>query len=236
MDFISQAQLDSGIRLNPETVGSLEAGLKGTALGQRVQYDVAVFQSKFRDYQVSQFIVLSSGAAFFNLRNAAKVESTGMEASVRARVTGHLTLGASVGLLDAKYQSFPGGIKSPAGAPVDAAGLYLTDAPKLSGAVTANYSHAISSFGGRLDLYGECSFRSKAEVELGPPVRAIDGRTVVNAHVGYTPSGLQWTMGGWVRNLADEDYMVSRGGDLFGNQSVKHGEPRMFGADLTYNF
>lgn len=238
MDFINPAQVNSGIRFNPETVGSLEAGLKGTALGQRVQYDVAVFQSKFRDYQVSQFIVLGGGAAFFNLRNAAKVESTGAEASVRARVSGHLTLGANLGLLDAKYESFPGAIEPPVpgGAPLDAAGLHLTDAPKLSGAVTANYSRTIRSLGGRLDLYGECSFRSKAEVDLDAPIRQIDGRTVINAHVGYTPTGSQWSVGLWARNLADQDYMLSRGRDLFGNEFVKHGEPRLFGADVKYLF
>lgn len=236
MDFINQAQFNNGIRFNPETVGSLEAGLKGTVLGQRVQYDVAVFQSKFRDYQVSQFINLGGGAAFFNLRNAAKVESTGLEASVRARVTGHLTLGASLGLLDAKYKSFPGGIRPPTDVPLDAAGYHLPDAPNLSGAVTANYSQTFSSLGGRLDLYGECSFRSKAEVELNAPIRQIDGRTVINAHVGYTPLGTRWTIGLWARNLADQDYMVSRNRDLFGNQFVKHGEPRMFGADVKYSY
>ena len=138
MDFISQAQLNSGIRFNPETVGSLEAGLKGTALGQRVQYDVAVFQSNFRNYQVSQFIVLGGGAAFFNLRNAAKVESTGMEASVRARVTGHLTSGpaSACSMPNTKASRWH---QVPTDTPLDAAGLHLTDAPKLSGAVTANY-------------------------------------------------------------------------------------------------
>ncbi len=236
MDFIGQDVIDSGIRFKPETVGSLEAGLKGTALGQRVQYDVAVFQSKFRNYQVSQFIVLGGGAAFFNLRNAAKVETSGMEASVRARVIGHLTLGASIGVLDAKYKSFPGGIRSPADVPLEAAGLSLEDAPKLSGAVTASYSRTLPSLGGRLDLYGECSFRSKAEVGLDAPIRQIDGRSAINAHAGYTPTGTQWTVGLWARNLADQDYMVSRNRDLFANQFVKHGEPRMFGADVRYRF
>ena len=94
----------------------------------------------------------------------------------------------------------------------------------------------LSSLGGRLDLYGEGSFRSKAEVDLDAPIREIDGRTVVNAHVGYTPTGTQWTVGLWARNLANQDYMLSRGRDLFANQFVKHGEPRMFGADVKYSF
>ena len=76
----------------------------------------------------------------------------------------------------------------------------------------------------------------EADVALDAPVRQIDARTVINAHVGYTPNGARWTLGLWVRNLADEDYMLSRNQDLFGNQFVKHGDPRIFGADLAYQF
>lgn len=234
-DFISQAQLNAGIRFNPETVDSYEAGIKGTALGQRLQYDLAVFRSNFKDYQVQQFVNLGGPRNEFVLRNAAKAESKGLEASVRSRVSEHLTLGASLGLLNAEYQSFPGGL-TPSGA--DAAGKKLARAPKTSGAVTVNYARSSPSIGGRLDFYGECSYQSESYVNVNndPSYGRIASRTLVNLHVGYMPNRGQWMLGLWTRNLLDKNYLTDRTSDVFGNQSVRRGAPRMFGADLSYQF
>jgi len=234
LDYLTATQLASKFDFNKETVDSYELGLKGASPDQRMSYDLAVFRSRFKDFQVFQFADLGAGTTEMQLRNAAKAESTGAEASLRAMLTDNLGIGGNIGILKATFNSFPGGLTGGG----DAAGKRLPDAPNLTAAVTVNYGMAAPSLGGRLDFYGECSHRSKSysNVDNSETLDAVSSRNIVNARVSFSAAHAPLKLSLWARNLFDNNYTTARGRDFFGNQFVKRGDPRAFGVEGRYGF
>ena len=147
-------------------------------------------------------------------------------------MTGNLGIGANVGLLKAVFKSFPGGTSTG----LDAAGKRLPDAPSLTAAVTTDYG--MQTPGGRFDFYGEYSFRRKSYTgaDNDETLERLDSRDIVNARLTFTPDNSRWGLSVWARNLFDNDYTTTRGRDFFGNQFIKRGDPRAFGAEARYNF
>ena len=233
-DYQTPTQIASKINFNKETVDSYELGLKGSAPGRRLQYDLAIFHSTFKDFQVFQFADLGGGRTEMQLRNAARAESNGAEASLRALLTDSLSIGGNIGILKATFDSFPGGMTGGG----DAAGRRLPYAPDLTTAVMASYSMPAPSLGGRLDFYGECSHRSKSYsgVDNNEITDNISSRNIVNARVSLAADHARLGLSLWTRNLFNDNYTVARGRDFFGNQYVKRGDPRMFGVEGRYSF
>lgn len=234
LDYLTATQIADGFDFNNETVDSYELGLKGSALDRRMSYDLALFHSTFEDFQVFQFTDLGAGTTEIQLRNAAKVESVGAEASFRAQLTGNFSIGGNIGILKARFKSFPGGLTSGG----DAAGKRLPDAPDLTAAVTVNYGMFAPALGGRLDFYGEYSHRSKSYsgVDNNEFMDSIDSRDITNARMSFTADHARLALSLWARNLFGNNYTTARGRDFFGNQYVKRGNPRMFGIEGRYSF
>lgn len=148
LDYITQADLDAGITFDDETVDSYELGVKGSAADNRLTYNIAAFIANYDDYQVNQFFDLGfdpvTGTQLTSIRisNAAKVDTNGLEIEASLRATDTLTFNASLGLLDATFDDFPGGTSRevqdpnvPGGIrrePVNAAGNRLPGASKVS--------------------------------------------------------------------------------------------------------
>ncbi|MDP4029288.1 MAG: TonB-dependent receptor [Gallionella sp.] len=235
LDYLTATQIADGMDFNKETVNSYELGLKGATADRRLSYDLAVFHSTFKDFQVFQFVDLGAGTTEMQLKNAAKAESTGAEASLRAMLTNNLSIGGNIGILKATFNSFPGGLTGGGG---DAAGKRLPDAPDLTAAVTVNYSMAAPSMGGRLDFYGEVSHRSKSysNVDNSEILDAVSSRDIVNARVSFAADQAPLKLSLWARNLFNNNYTTARGRDFFGNQFVKRGDPRAFGIDGKISF
>lgn len=234
LDWLTTTQIASKFDFNKETVNSYELGLKGASPDHRMSYDLAVFRSSYKDFQVFQFADLGAGTTELQLKNAAKAESIGAEASLRAMLTDKLSIGGNLGLLKATFKSFPGGLTGGG----DAAGKRLPDAPDLTAAVTLNYSMAAPSLGGRLDFYGEYSHRNKSygNVDNNETLDAVGSRDIVNARVSLTADHARLGLSLWARNLFDNSYTTARGRDFFGNQFVKRGDPRAFGLEGKYSF
>src|SRR5574340_223536 len=234
LDYLTTTQIANKFNFNKETVASYELGLKGAALDHRMQYDVAVFHSSFKDFQVFQFADLGAGTTELQLRNAAKAESNGAEASLRALVPDNFSIGGNIGTLRAKFKSFPAGLSGGG----DAAGKWLPDAPELTSAVTVNYSMPVPSLGGRIDFYGERSYRSKSfsGVDNIESMDGVSSRDLVNARVLFAADRAPLRLSLWARNLFNNSYTTARGRDFFGNQYVKRGDPRAFGLEGGYSF
>lgn len=234
VDFLTAPQISNDLSFNKETADSYEAGLKGNAFGQRVQYDLAVFLARYKNFQVFQFVGLDSGQTIILLRNAARAETKGVEGSVSALLTSRLNVGANLGLLNAKFKSFPGG--GPGGQ--DAAGQRLPDAPRFTAAITCGYTVPVDSFDGRLALYGESTFRSKSlsGINNDPSISGLSRRNIVNVRMSFLPTSHRWQLSAWARNLFDKTYTTARGREFFGNQFLRYGDPRLFGLEAQINF
>jgi iron complex outermembrane receptor protein len=229
-DYVSPAQVADGINFNTETVKSFEVGVKGKLLGGQMQYEVAAFNSTFKDYQVFFFVAQPNGRAILQLKNAAKVESQGLEASTRVRVLADLKVGASVGVLKTTYKSFPNG----GGVGVDLSGQSVPDIPELTAALTLDYSIPVPALDGGFEVFADYSHRDSTTSGAGLPTLAA--RDLVNLRLTYAPNSAKWSVSLWARNLTAQDYVFATGRDFFGNNFVVRGQPRTFGVEAKYSF
>lgn len=233
IDFLSEAGTrDFGF--DSESVESYELGIKGTLLDGRIQYDAAIYQANYEDFQILQFVDLGAGVTTIALRNAAEVESRGFEGSFKFALTDQVALGANLGLLNAEFTSFP----NAGGAGIDYDGNELPNSPDLTGAVTLDYWQPVEAWQGAFDVYFEYSYRSESHAQAGnvDATEKLDQRGIVNAKLSFTPDSEQWQVSLWARNLLDEDYVSFRARDFLGHEILTRGEPQTFGAEFSWNF
>jgi iron complex outermembrane receptor protein len=216
-----------------ETVDSFELGTKGSAMGGQLSYDLAVFTSKFKDFQVFQYVALAGGGSSINLRNAAEVDSRGLEGSLSMRVTKNLDVGAQFSATKATFKSF-----STCSPTVDCSGNQLPYSPDFTAGITAKYGLPAPDMGGKFDLYGEYSYHGES---FGDPTNdaalyKIPSRSLVNTRVTFTPDSSRWEYSLWARNLFDNDAVALRGRLFTGIYIDRRIDPRVVGLEVKYNF
>jgi iron complex outermembrane receptor protein len=230
--FVSQQSINDGIDFKEETVDSYEIGMKGVLADGSVHFDIAAFRANYSDFQILQFVEVGDNLTDIQLRNAAEVKTSGVEASVTWETTDNFRLGMNFGYLNAEFDSFP----DAAGIGVDYTGNELPNAPKLTGALTADYSMSVAN--GRLDFYGEYSYRdSSFSLANNDSVFALlKSRSLYNMRIMYRPVSGKWALGLWSRNLFNKDFVSLRGRDFLGNEFISRGDPRTFGLEYSIYF
>ena len=246
LDYINSNELaaNSGLEFAKETVNSYEVGLKTELFDRHLQLNLAGFIANYDNYQVNQFVDLGGGRTSIRITNAAKVKTKGIELEFTLRASDSLTFQGSAGLLDAKYDSFPGGGSGGS----DASGKLLTNAPKFSGSIGATYSRRIpaidSTFALRADVTHTSShFTTEDNVEtttlaLGSevPFGYISGSTQINARAGFKLPGDNFEIYVWGRNLTNEQAPIDDFRDFFGT-IVNHPQlGRTYGVNLVARF
>ena len=88
----------------PEKQRSLEAGLKSTLAGGRLQLNAAVFSNRSKDLQ--QAVFTAAGSAASNIRNVGEATTQGLELEAVARVSDSVRLQLGYGYLDARYDQY----------------------------------------------------------------------------------------------------------------------------------
>ena len=244
LDFINASTLEDGIGYDKETVDNYEIGIKGSALDRNLSFTFAAFHAVYSDYQVNQFIDLGEGRTSISIRNAAEVETNGLEAEVTYLVTDELTFNFSAGLLDTEFVSFPGGGTGGS----DASGNQLPKAPEASFNLGLQYYYPIEAFGAdllaRLDYsYSDAYFTDVNNIDSQTlssgdtvPFGAVPSRTLLNARLGLISHNDDWTVALWARNLTDKTYLTNNNRDFFGTLVNYYGAPRTFGIELEYKF
>lgn len=231
-DFIS-ANAAKNPAFDSETVNSYEVGSKGRLLDGRVRYDLAVYLSRFKNFQVSEFVNLGGGSTSIELKNAAAVESRGLDAALALRAASNLDLGYRFGLNKALFDSYGNCSVS-----VDCTGHDLPYAPHFTSALTADYGMRLPNLNGKLDLYGEYSYHGKSFSSSvnDPAIQRIPSRELVNVRVGYLPDNSHWDFSLWARNLFDHDTIATRDRDFLGNLTVHRVDMRTVGLEGKYSF
>lgn len=216
-----------------ESVDSQEVGMKGKLFDSRLRYDLAAYTSRFKNFQVFQFVDLGAGATSIELRNAAQVESRGLEANLTLWPTRQLEIGARIGLVRATFSSFNN--CSPT---VDCTGHRLPYAPSFTSTLTANYVMPQPGLGGKLNLYVEYSHHGKSfsDPVNDPVTQNVPSRQQVNARLSYIRNNSPWDINLWVRNLFDKDTVATRGRDFLGNLIVRRVDPRVAGLEAKFSF
>jgi outer membrane receptor protein involved in Fe transport len=213
-----------------ETMWNIEAGIKSSLAENQLQLNAAIFYAQRQDQQVRTSFQIDPGdptSFVFFTDNAAEGETYGLEADIRWLPSESWDLYATLGLLDASFDSFV----TPQ---VDLSGRQQAHAPESSLAVGGRYSHS-SGFFARLDV----SARSDFYFDVSHNQKSQDYQ-LANLRVGFESGN--WAVQLWARNLFDEDYTVR--GFYFGNEPpdfpatlyTRFGDPRQVGVTFDMEF
>jgi iron complex outermembrane receptor protein len=244
LDYVRAPDFIEGLEYGKETVNSYEIGFKGAMLDNRLIVNLSAFLANYDDYQVNQFIDIGGGFTSISIRNAAKVETKGIEAEVTWRPLDGLELQGALGLLDATFDSFPGG----GAGGTDVSGNDLIRAPEFTFAASAQYETPLSGLDALLLLRAEVTHMGSfyttednvSTATLGDmslvPFGKIDALTQVNARVGLLSENGTWEIYAWVRNLFDQRQSIDSTRDFFGTIVSTPNDPRIYGVELIWNF
>lgn len=216
-----------------ETVNSYEVGTKGKLLNDRLRYNLAAYTSQNKNFQVFQFVTLAGGSTSILLKNAAEVESHGIDADLTLRATQRLDIGVNFGLSKATFKRFDS--CSPT---VNCTGNHLPYAPNFTSSLTVNYGMPLARVGGKLNIYGEYSYHGKSFADpINDPVTlGVPSRELVNIRLGYIPNNSHWDFNLWAKNLFNKDTVVMRNRDFLGSLTDRRVDPRVVGMEAQYSF
>jgi iron complex outermembrane receptor protein len=246
LDFINKDELaaNSGLEFDKETVDSYEAGLKSTLLDGRMTLNLAAFLSEYDDYQVNQFVDLGGGRTSIRITNAAKVITKGIEADFNFQATENLGVQGTLGILNAEFDSFPGGGTGGE----DASGKKLPNAPEITASLSGTYMRDIpalsSSLLARLDVtYTDGQFTTIDNIKYVDlpsadrvPFGYIAELTQLNGRIGLLRNKGDFEVYLWGRNLTDEDAIVDDFRDFFGTLVNHPNIGRTYGIELVAKF
>ncbi len=223
--------------IRPETIDSYEVGAKTSWADGRIIANVAAFWTDVKDYQTTIVDVERNGVSFFT--NAAKVQTRGIEADLRAAPTRWLTVYGSGTYDDARYISYAN-----APCPIEITGRTLCD---LSGQRLPGVSRWAASAGGEVRAPLGVNFGHSAEVYAGSDYSYrsatnstaslsrysdIPAYALVNLRFGIRADDGRYDIQFWGRNVANSTYYLSLAANNTGAVTATLGEPRTYGLTL----
>ena len=233
------------VSFQPEEVTAYEIGLKAEWFNRRLRTNVSLFQSDYKDLQVNQFRAGSNGTNA-DTTNAAEATIKGFELEIVALLTEGLTLDASYGYTDPKYDSYS--FRDPVTDQViDVSDIAtFSDIARETLHIGAEYGFQFANVG-RLSARLDWSTRSKRVFGPGTFVNSYQNETLdpgtENLHarlaLAEMPLGSDgsWEVALWGDNLTDHEnvgYGISFGGLGYGGRFYT--EPRTYGIDVKVKF
>lgn len=227
-DFVSAG---SNLEVEPEKARSFEVGFKSPLFDNRAQLNLAAFTTEYEDLQLSQI-----AGAGVSLNNAAEAEISGVEADITAVAGDYWDLNASLGLLDATYDDFPGcPVPGAETGPTVAncSGNFLNLAPEVTAQLGAQFTYPVSD---SVDWIGRADANYRSEVFFEPQNSdrlSGDARTLLNLRTGIV-SDKGWEIFAWANNVTDETYVnfADDRSAIFVNTTASYGAPQTYGVTL----
>ena len=229
---------------SPETIKSIELGLKSELLDKRLRTNIAVFQSKFDNEQKST-AQLGGGWAVENVGGSTY---KGLELDLTAAVTESLRVTASYATLSHDYDKWMDNNPMSPTFGQDVTKNRKLIVPKNDYSITVDYRFPNFGLPGRLDGTVTYSHRDDFSTPLNlaiPNVKTYSTTPafhVVNARLALSrikvaPEGKgSLTVALWGKNLTNEKYLTLANGAWVNDGSGTWGEPRTVGMDLIYQY
>jgi iron complex outermembrane receptor protein len=226
----------------PETIDTLELGLKSAYNGGRILTNIAVFNSDYKNVQVPGSVAVDTNGdgvddSFAGLTtNAGKAKIKGVELEMSAKITDQFNLGGMYSYIDAKYDQFVvAGVNQ-------AANRVFQNTPRNSANLRATYELPLPIMGvaGKLAFIASASFKGKTYQFETVSLLDQDAYKLYDASIVWTRADGKVRAGLHGKNLGDEHYKT--GGYLFptlGNQGVLnafYGPPRTVTGTVEYRF
>ncbi|ALE17971.1 Outer membrane receptor protein, mostly Fe transport [Altererythrobacter epoxidivorans] len=224
----------------PEKVWTYEVGAKGSWLDGRVNVSVAAFHSDYKDFQarVGGGNTGVTGGSFPVL-NAGKLTIQGIEVEGSVKPSTPLTIMASVGYLNAKYDEFTDGRRAPAFSCNPTGNAVTCEpafAPPLTARVGMDYTVPVGD-DASLSFGGDMRFVDKHYLS----VDNREGLEEDGYYLGNVYAEIDWGgyyLRGMVKNVTNSLYKTD--GQEFssvGNiQTVYFGDPRTWQVTAGFRF
>jgi len=214
-----------------EEVTNLEVGWKKVFANNRARLNAAAFVYELEDFQTQLFENVSTGQVILN---AGDVTGKGLEAELNYRLTDNFEVIGGLGLLDTELDSDRTSIV--AGDVLSLDGNELPSAPALSYNLLARYYRPLND-GSEIAFQLDYSWQDDhyLQVENDPFSRHPD-YGIGNAKVTWHSANRHWTVSGFVKNLADEEYFTYQNtlGDDWGY--AVWGKPRTWGLQVSWSY
>jgi iron complex outermembrane receptor protein len=227
----------------PEKTYDVEAGTKfaGELFGRPLRVNLAVYNQWIKDVQRAVFPDPPGPAQSIAYTvNVPEARVSGLEADAMIKPTRWLETGVSGSLTKARFVN--GKDEADVFGTLYVFGPYA-DAPRLSGSAYASLLLPTPAQWGvmdvRADIYSQSHmYFSNSNDSITPDTR-IPGYSVINLRYDWTQiHGSRFSLAAFVRNLTEKEYYTG-GFALTGSlgvNSVAIGTPRMYGAELSYEF
>ncbi len=241
---LSVAQAKKGFE--PETITTVELGLKSQFNGGRILTNAAVFHSDYKDVQIPGSVAIDTNGdgiddSFAGVTtNAGKAKIKGVELEATARFTDNFSMSGMLGYIDAKYTKFVG-----AGNIDVSSQRAFQNTPKKTANLRATYEWPMAMMGnaGKFFVSTDVAYRSDTQqFEFAVPILDQKAFSLWNASVVWSSADNKLRVGVHGKNLNDKLYKVA--GYNFptlpsaADSSILafYGNPRTVSATIEYRF
>lgn len=242
------------ISFSPEVITDYEVGAKIDLLDRRIRINLAAFHDSVSNVQ-RNLVGVAGSTLVSGIANAAKARIRGLEAELIVAPAEGLTFGANYGLTDASYPSF---INSIDGADWSQAKYPYT--PRHTFSLSGDYEHQVAGIGSlRFHLdYGWRSVQYSSPIQLSTPARIgltavqiaagnaalqntskLPSYGLLNGRVAFQLENPNLELAFYARNIAKKKYitrLLALENTPFGLTAYMPGDPRTFGASVSFKF
>ncbi|KQQ89083.1 TonB-dependent receptor [Massilia sp. Leaf139] len=227
---------------SPETIETVELGLKSAFNGGRITTNTALFFSDYQDVQIPGSVAIDTNGdgrddSFAGVTtNAGKAKIRGFEFEAVANLTRDFTLAGMYSYIDAEYREYIINNVNVASQRV------FQNTPRNSGNLRANYDIALPLMGhnGKISLIGSVSYKGATNQFETVSLLDQDSYKLYDASIIWTRADGKIRAGIHGKNLSDERYKTA--GYLFptlgneGTLTAFYGNPRTVSATVEYRF
>ncbi|HEY0975687.1 MAG TPA: TonB-dependent receptor [Solimonas sp.] len=190
------------LEFEPEEVATYELGLRSRFFDRSLRFNMTLYHNQFENLQVLAF-----AGSFSTVSNAGRAKSQGLEADFMWLTPWEpLMLAGNVGLLDARYQFYPGApapIEQGAGETQNLAGKRIAFAPRVTASFTPTLSLLFGDYVLRtsVDVLYQGDQFTDTDLDRNTYVPAV---TTYSARLSFGPQVGWWNVAVGGSNLTDE--------------------------------
>ncbi len=230
----------AGCIFKGEDIDTFEFGVRAPLMNNKVQITAAAFYNDYRNVQVAAHAKPGFEAIAIAVVNGEKARTYGFEAGVTARVADPLTVGASVGYLNAEYTKLTIPVTNPVLSPLELSGTRMTNSPELQVSFRADLdqplTEKINLVANTVAAYASETLWQASAIPGFLPDSFEPGYWLVNARLGVRSADHNWELAVYAKNLLNQGYST------FGNSAASFGtillwgNPRIFGGEISFKF
>jgi iron complex outermembrane receptor protein len=211
--IIPASQGNLATKVSAEIPNAYEIGLKGVAVGGRLNYDVSAFYTTVHDYQGQRCIINPVGVLSCLGQSIPSVTSRGVELELFGKPARGLWFNAGFIYDDAKFPTGWTGYDPDnlSGGTTSLGDLQLVGVPKEKFTLSGEYSHGL----GGIEGYFGADAVYKSGIRFGysgDPRFVYPSHWTLGARLGIRGQGNRWSAEFFARNLTDEHEPIT----LFG--------------------